>query len=230
MTEERATYRVGNAGAKDIRETALLPFADPGYTKPTPDEIRAALSMAGLSGNGAAQLLGLSSGRKVRAWTSGESDMPYSAWRLLLQAAGLVSGEPPPVDPSAESRYVDLADAMILWEEASPEAPRGRVRVLEHLVEKDDASYSKSAGRCGDAWPAMTPRQRAAYVLALFVDMTERDGVDPKTAAVGLSRIREWPAIRDPSTYAPTEDRDPLEARLAVWIERGEDAGRGRGA
>lgn len=91
MSEERPKYIARPGAAQEIRETSLLPFADPDYTRPTPDEIRAALAVADLSGNAAAQLLGLSSGRKVRAWTSGESEMPFSAWRLLLIEAGMIS-------------------------------------------------------------------------------------------------------------------------------------------
>ena len=86
MSEDRATYEV--PGRTEIRHGCRLPFANPGYLKPTTDEIRAVLRMGNLTGSAAGRLLGVN-GRTVRKWTGGESDMPYSAWRLLLIHNGL---------------------------------------------------------------------------------------------------------------------------------------------
>ncbi|AZS80782.1 transcriptional regulator [Achromobacter spanius] len=71
-----------------IRAVCLRPFAD-GWEQPTADEVRAALSMAGLTGGQAARLLGISDGRTVRRWTGGDSHIPYAAWAMLCHAAGL---------------------------------------------------------------------------------------------------------------------------------------------
>ena len=55
-----------------------VPFADPRYEAPTPDEIRAVLRQAGLTGSAAGTLLG-ANGRTIRKWTCSEQGMPYSA-------------------------------------------------------------------------------------------------------------------------------------------------------
>lgn len=81
--EERATY-----GASPIRPGTLRPYAE-AWIQPNPDEIRAILTKAGLSGSQAAQLLGVESGRTIRRWTGGQSPIPYTAWAMLCQAAGL---------------------------------------------------------------------------------------------------------------------------------------------
>ena len=86
MTEDRAQYQV--PGRTEIRQACLVPFSDPGYIEPTPDEIREAVRRSGLSGSAAGQLLGVN-GRTIRKWIGGERDMPYSAWRLLLIEIGL---------------------------------------------------------------------------------------------------------------------------------------------
>ena len=87
MTERQAEYRV--PGQTQIREGALLPFADPRYQDPTGDEVREALRRAGLTGAAAGELLGVS-GRTIRKWIGEERKIPYSAWRLLLMLTGLV--------------------------------------------------------------------------------------------------------------------------------------------
>lgn len=77
-----------------IRHGCRLPFKDPRYTPPRPEEIREALRLGGFSGTQAAVFLGVSStekkgSRTVRKWTGGEAAIPYSAWRLLLIELGL---------------------------------------------------------------------------------------------------------------------------------------------
>ena len=66
-----------------IRPEATLEYADPGYSRPSPADIKSALSAGGLSGAKAGRLLGVND-RTVRKWTGGEQKMPYAAWRLLL--------------------------------------------------------------------------------------------------------------------------------------------------
>lgn len=86
MSETRAEYKV--KGQAEIRQGCRLPYADPGYQEPTPEDVRTALKYGGLTGSAAGALLGVT-GRTVRKWTGGERDIPYSAWRLLLLGVGL---------------------------------------------------------------------------------------------------------------------------------------------
>ena len=86
MSEERAEYKV----AGELPAATLLPYGDPGYREPTPEDIRLALHLGGLTGSQTGALLGVD-GRTVRRWTGGERDMPYSAWRLLLIEIGLAA-------------------------------------------------------------------------------------------------------------------------------------------
>jgi len=71
-----------------IRAQCLTAFAN-SWQQPTPDEIREVLKLAGLTGGQAAKLLGISDGRTIRRWTGGDSDIPYSAWAILCDVAGL---------------------------------------------------------------------------------------------------------------------------------------------
>lgn len=64
------------------------------WVRPTTDEIREILRLAGFSGGEAARRIGVrgkdgkSGGRTVRKWISGEADIPYAAWALLCHYAG----------------------------------------------------------------------------------------------------------------------------------------------
>ncbi|MFJ3465341.1 transcriptional regulator [Achromobacter spanius] len=75
-------------GAPAIRPECLRPFAD-GWQQPESGEVRAVLSMAGLTGGEAAKLLGISDGRTIRRWTGGDSPIPFAAWAILCEVAGL---------------------------------------------------------------------------------------------------------------------------------------------
>jgi DNA-binding transcriptional regulator YiaG len=86
MSEPKVEYRRPAVSA--IRQGSLLLFTNPGYKRPSSNELRAALDAGGLTGATAAALLGVS-GRTLRKWTSGERDIPYSAWRLLIISLGL---------------------------------------------------------------------------------------------------------------------------------------------
>jgi hypothetical protein len=72
----------------DVRPDCLLP-ADQGWQQPTPDEVRAVLKAADMTGGSASKFLGLSNTRVIRRWTGGDDQIPYSAWALLCAAAGL---------------------------------------------------------------------------------------------------------------------------------------------
>ena len=74
------------------RETRL-PFASQRYRAPTKDEFRSVTQTLGLTGSMVGALLGVTS-RAVRKWIGGESEVPYSAWRLLLIHAGLAIEDP----------------------------------------------------------------------------------------------------------------------------------------
>lgn len=86
MTEERAHY---GPDPGPIRETCYLPFCDPGYTHPTPDEVRSLTRRLGMSGSEVANFTGMSNGRTVRKWiaptdSANARSIPYAAWRLLV--------------------------------------------------------------------------------------------------------------------------------------------------
>jgi len=86
----------------DLRSSTLRTF-DNNWETPTPDEIRRVIEYAGhatdpgkkkLTGSEAGLIIGVNE-RTVRRYTApvdakNYREMPYSAWRLLLQYAGLV--------------------------------------------------------------------------------------------------------------------------------------------
>lgn len=82
--EIRGTYGLGNVM---IRPECLLPFPAP-WQAPTGLEVRAALSMAGWSGEEFARRLGVN-GRTVRRWLLDEKPISYLAWVFLAAKAGL---------------------------------------------------------------------------------------------------------------------------------------------
>lgn len=73
-----------------IRAECLRPAAA-GWVRPSGAEVREVLRRAGFSGSRAAKELGLGGGgdRTVRRWTGEASDIPYAAWSLLCDFAGL---------------------------------------------------------------------------------------------------------------------------------------------
>jgi hypothetical protein len=78
---------VGYGTETTIRPGCLKAYAY-GWMQPMPSEVRTVLKIAGLSNAEAARLVGVSDGRILRRWTSGESKVPYSAWAVLCEAAG----------------------------------------------------------------------------------------------------------------------------------------------
>jgi hypothetical protein len=91
VSEERAVYKV--EGRAEVRREARLPFVSARYGAPTKDEFRTVTQTLGLTGAMVGKLLGVTS-RTVRKWIGGESEIPYSAWRLLLIHAGLALEDP----------------------------------------------------------------------------------------------------------------------------------------
>lgn len=61
------------------------------WTRPTGNEIKEVLRLAGFTGSQAAKKLGLGQGadRTVRRWTREETKIPYADWALLCWFAGL---------------------------------------------------------------------------------------------------------------------------------------------
>ena len=76
------------ATKQPIRDECLRPAES--WTRPTCDEVREVVSRT-FTDDQAARYLGLGSqgGRTVRRWIKGESQIPYAAWALLCEAAGL---------------------------------------------------------------------------------------------------------------------------------------------
>lgn len=74
----------------NIRLECLRPAND-GWQKPTGKEVREVLRLAGFTGGQAAKGLGLGlkGDRTVRRWIGEESDIPYAAWAILCDFAGL---------------------------------------------------------------------------------------------------------------------------------------------
>jgi hypothetical protein len=75
----------------DIRPACLLPAVH-GWVQPTGVEIREVIRRTGLTGRATADVIGLSEkggGRQVRRWISEESPIPYAAWAILCELAGL---------------------------------------------------------------------------------------------------------------------------------------------
>ncbi len=91
--EDHASYTI-DADTVAIRQSALEPFNSPTYTPPTWQEIRALLHKHHLTGSQVGALTGVNP-RAVRKWqappeASSHTEMPYSAWRLLLILTGEV--------------------------------------------------------------------------------------------------------------------------------------------
>ena len=76
----------------------LLPYVDPAYRPPEPDEIRAVMQLLGTTAEQLAGIVGVKDGRAVRRWLSPSTakthaQIDYAIWRLMLLEAGLI--EPP---------------------------------------------------------------------------------------------------------------------------------------
>ncbi|MDN7880080.1 transcriptional regulator [Burkholderia aenigmatica] len=87
VTDELDTHRVGEL-KEAIRPASLRRFADD-WEVPDSNAIRAVLKLAKLTGGEAARRVGIHDSRTVRRWTGGETAIPYAAWALLCEIAGL---------------------------------------------------------------------------------------------------------------------------------------------
>jgi hypothetical protein len=110
MSEEKVEYKPagGYTTAQTIQafrnRPCSLPFSDPGYKAPEPEEVDALIKAAGWSQNKTAMIVGVPFDPKkgsttIRRWrTSRENadhyrEIPYAAWRLMLLHAGVVTVE-----------------------------------------------------------------------------------------------------------------------------------------
>jgi len=58
------------------------------WVKPSPDDVRVVLKVGGWTGSQAAEIVKVTS-RTVRKWTGGDQNIPFAAWCLLVERAGL---------------------------------------------------------------------------------------------------------------------------------------------
>lgn len=80
-----------------------LPYGNTAYVPPTPQEVDRLIKLAGWSQTSAARLVGVTYNPKkgsstIRKWRTNvdkddHREIPYSAWRLMLLYAGVVSVE-----------------------------------------------------------------------------------------------------------------------------------------
>jgi DNA-binding XRE family transcriptional regulator len=70
-----------------IRRECLNPAES--WARPTGQEISEVLRLTGLSGGQASKNLGLQNSRTIRKWIGEDSEIPYAAWALLCDLAGL---------------------------------------------------------------------------------------------------------------------------------------------
>jgi DNA-binding transcriptional regulator YiaG len=89
MFENRPVY--GKPPTLNSSDAAFFKYTK-GFKSPTPEQISTVLKLHNLTCSAAANLLGVNS-RTIRKWTSGEREMPYSSWRLLLIEQGIVDIE-----------------------------------------------------------------------------------------------------------------------------------------
>jgi len=69
---------------------SFLDFSSQEYEPPTPEEIKLVIDYMGLSSSELGKEIGTNDGRTIRRWKSGEREMQYAVWRLLLAKAGLI--------------------------------------------------------------------------------------------------------------------------------------------
>lgn len=73
----------------NIRLECLRPATK--WVRPSGEEVREVLRLAGFTGAVAAKELGLgpNGDRSIRRWVSEDTDIPFAAWAVLCEFAGL---------------------------------------------------------------------------------------------------------------------------------------------
>ena len=79
-----------------LRPATLLRFSDEGYLPPDFKDVRILKAISGKTGSELGKLAGVD-GRVVRRWTAEldkqSSNIPYSAWRVLLIECGYIEND-----------------------------------------------------------------------------------------------------------------------------------------
>lgn len=70
-----------------LNPACLLPFSH-GWERPTPDDVRLVLQLAGFTESQAGLCVGVDP-RTIRKWKAGAPAPTYAGWCLLVYAAGL---------------------------------------------------------------------------------------------------------------------------------------------
>ena len=104
MSEDKGRYGpVGTAQTLEAFQNrpCSLPYSDPQYKEPEPEEVDALIKLAGWSQNQAAMIAGVpfepgKGSTTIRRWRTARGkenhrQIPYSAWRLFLLHAGVVT-------------------------------------------------------------------------------------------------------------------------------------------
>lgn len=91
MTSEQENARA-LAIKNGLTPDTLIPYVD-GWIRPTGDDMRIILKLAGFTGSAAGNHVGVES-RQIRNWVAGKPSASYAGWCLLVKAAGL--GDIPP--------------------------------------------------------------------------------------------------------------------------------------
>ncbi len=108
MSEKLAFYDVGTDLPKTLRDfknlRCALPFSDPNFQPPSPVEVKQLIQLCSWSQSVIAGLLGISfkpskGSTTIHKWCSAigskeHRQIPYSAWRLLLLYANVVTIKP----------------------------------------------------------------------------------------------------------------------------------------
>lgn len=84
---------------------------------------------------------------------------------------------------------VPIAKAQIIWDREDGVSPP--VKVIS-IPGDDDLRYTSSAGACNADWVAADDVGRLLRLLALFVDLTAGEGIDPKVVNDAFSVIPEY--------------------------------------
>lgn len=86
--------------ALQLAGDTLCLYADPGYRPPSPEEVRAVMTLLGMTAEELALLVGVKNGRAVRRWlapptANSHAQIDYAIWRLMLLEAGLIAPPKP---------------------------------------------------------------------------------------------------------------------------------------
>ncbi|WP_171884923.1 MULTISPECIES: hypothetical protein [Serratia] len=87
MTDSTIKAAQQDAIDKGLNPKTLLPYTA-GWERPTGDDMRVIMTLAGFTGSAAGNYAGVE-GRTIRKWIAGAPGPTYAGWCLLVYAAGL---------------------------------------------------------------------------------------------------------------------------------------------